>query len=477
MLRIRILLIALIACLLAGHGALSAPDRALASRGQITFFEAPRELLDPASRPNALEQLQTLGVKALRVILYWNAVAPAPNRVRRPQFDATSPASYNWGQYDALVTEAQRLKWLVLLTVTGPAPRWATANHRPPYITRPSTQDFQEFMTAVARHYGSEVTYFGIWNEPNQIGWLRPQFNSNGTPASPRIYRGLFEAGYSGLRAAKPRHLRVLIGETAPFGYSYINARSNGTFHNVAPLAFLRGMLCLNSHYRKAPGCAELTASGYAHHAYPNASGPLYVPANKDDVTIGVLSRLTTALDKAAHTHAIGPHMPVYLTEYGINTKPNILGVSYQRQAEYDAISERLAYYNPRVAAFSQYELRDDPTPRHFTYGSWIGFQTGLETAGGIHKPLYYGFPLPLVVSKRAGGYSLWGLIRPAAGATEVRVLVQTPGSHRFRTLKVLQTNSHGYWTMHSETRGQRWRVIWRSPSGRVYNGPAITAN
>ncbi len=55
----------------------------------------------------------------------------------------------------------------MLLTVTSPAPRWATSNHQAPYITRPDPEDFEEFMTAVARQFGSEVSIYSIWNEPN----------------------------------------------------------------------------------------------------------------------------------------------------------------------------------------------------------------------------------------------------------------------------------------------------------------------
>ena len=58
------------------------------------------------------------------------------------------------------------------------------------------------------------------------------------------------------------------------------------------PLAFLRGTLCLDSKYRKSKSCGELEADGYAHHAYTTSAGPRFMPANTDDVTIGVLPRL-----------------------------------------------------------------------------------------------------------------------------------------------------------------------------------------
>ncbi len=106
-------------------------------------------------------------------------------------------------------------------------------------------------------------------------------------------------------------------------------------------------------------------------------------------------------------------------------------------QAEYDAMAEQIAYDNGRVAAFSQYLLQDDPlggAPGASVNGGTVGFQTGLEYANGKPKPLYYAWPLPLVVSKRRHGYSLWGLVRPAGKATTVTVLVRRKGSSSYRT-------------------------------------------
>jgi hypothetical protein len=458
---------------------------AVASHAQAMFFEAPRDLVEvtPTVRAKALAQLQALGVKALRVELYWHKVAPAPNSTKRPSFDATNPASYNWDGYDALIVEATRLHWPVLLTVTSPVPKWATAGHNDRYlVTRPDDRQFQEFMTAVGRHYGGLVAAYAIWNEPNHPAFLRPQFNRNGTPASPRIYRGLFQAGYEGLKAAGLSKPKMLMGETAPVGYDKVNVRKEGSgalLHDVAPLAFLREALCLNTHYRKAGTCGMLPVYGYAHHAY-TVGTPHYRPPEADDVTIGVLSRLSSALDRAAAAHAIPGRVPIYLTEFGIQSKPNVLGVSLAKQAEYDALAEKIAWANSRVAAFSQYLLRDDPlggAPGSSVHGGFIGFQTGLETMSGGRKPLYFGFPVPLVVSKQGNGFSLWGLVRPSEGATKVKVLVQPKGSRSYRTLKLVQTNSSGYWTLRSSVQGSHWRVSWRSPSGAVYNGPAISAS
>jgi len=451
-------------------------SQALADHQQTVFFEAPSQLLNPAQRSGAIEQLKALGVKALRVELHWYDVAPDPNSSHRPSFEAENPASYDWGQYDALITEAQRLKWKILLTITSPVPRWATADHRD-LVTRPDDLAFEEFMIAVGRHYGSEVSLWAIWNEPNVPGWLAPQFNANGTPASPRIYRGLFEAGYAGLTAAGLRSPKVLFGETAPFGTDAVDAGREGVEREVAPLAFLRGALCLNGAYRRSATCGTLPIYGYAHHpyTYPAVPGPYYRPANPDEVPIGALSRLSRALSLASRARAIPAHVPIYLTEYGVQTKPNPLGVSPAVQAEDEAISERLAWEDPDVAAFSQYLLRDERGS-----GRFAGFRTGLETASGAPKPSYYGFAVPLTVTRersgRAAGFSLWGLVRPATGATEVRVLVEPAGAKRYRTLRVLRTDAAGYWRLRSLVRGAAWRVSWRSPSGALYTGPPIRA-
>ncbi|MGA2163269.1 MAG: cellulase family glycosylhydrolase [Solirubrobacteraceae bacterium] len=461
--------------------AVSAPS-ALASRNQTVFFEAGKVLIEPHKREHAFQQMEHLGVHALRVELYWSYVAPSSGSRKRPKFEATNPGAYNWSLYDWVLGKAKELKWPVLLTVTSPVPKWASANHTS--LGSPNAKDFEEFMVAVAKHYGSEVSLFAIWNEPNDIASLQPQFNSAGQPVSPRIYRALYQAGYAGLQAAGIAHPKVLMGEAAPFGYDSLTRseiRRDGLLHDVAPLAFLRGALCLNSHYKKAGGCGSAPpAYGYAIHAYTQKQGPLWVPSEQDDVTIGTLYRLENALNRAARAGAISSGIPIYVTEFGVQSVPNRYeGVSLAKQAEYDALAEYIAWKNPRVAAFSQYLLHDDPTggpPGSGVHGGTVGFQTGLEKVNGSPKPLYSAWPIPLVVSKLGHGYSLWGLVRPATGSTKVTILVKARGAKKYRVLKTATTESLGYWSFVSSTAGVSWKVSWTSPTGAKYEGPAIGA-
>jgi hypothetical protein len=325
------------------------------------------------------------------------------------------------------------------------------------------------FMMAVAKHFGGQVTRWSIWNEPNHPQFLAPQYDSKHRPVSPGIYRGLYAAALRGLAAVgdtKP----VLMGETAP----------TGTGKDVAPLTFLRGALCLNDRYKKTGSCGKLRVDGYAHHAYTNRQGPQFKTTKPNDVMIGVLSRLTTALDKAGAAGVVSKHLPIYLTEFGIQSTPDpLFGVSLQRQAEYRSYSERLAYYNPRVAAFSQYLLTDDKPQDNVSAAlRYSGFESGLLTAAGKAKPSLEGFRLPLVAkaSGRSSKVTLWGIARPATGVTKVTVQQHDGGA--WKTLATVTTNSRGVWTRSAARGGSKreWRVRWTDPAGKQYTGPATRA-
>jgi len=440
---------------------------AQAARNQVTYFEAPRDLLDASTREASLDEIAGLGAKHLRVLLTWRRVAPAADSRVKPSFDATDPAAYAFADYDAIVDGARRRGMKVLMTISGPVPRWATNGARDTF-TRPSPAEFRRFSTAVARHFGGRVSTWSIWNEPNQPQFLRPQFDSRGRPASPKIYRGLYQAGTRGLREGGAGAIPVLLGETSPIG----------TGNVVAPITFLRGTLCLDTRYRRAKGCSKLDADGYAHHAYTPKAGPTFVPSSPNAVTIGVLGRLIRALDRAGRAGAIRRAMPLHLTEFGIQSVPDpLVGVSLARQEEFRAYSERIAYYNPRVRSFSQYLLRDsDPVKGVPKLQRYPGFESGLRLAGGKAKPALDGFRLTLVAKGVGSRSTLWGLVRPAGARTTVTVEVADRGG-AFRRLTSVKTDSRGYFTRRVSGRsGRRWRLRWTTPAGRVLRGAPIRA-
>jgi len=438
------------------------PAVAQASRSQSMTFEAPVDLANPATRTQAFDEISSFGVKSTRIVLLWQNVAPASTSRVKPDFDATNPAAYDWSAYDPQVDGAIARGWNVLLTVSGPVPRWAT-NGAKDNLTRPKPKEFQAFVTAAARHFGTKVARWSIWNEPNQPQFLLPQYSAvKHTPLSPRIYRNLFFAAQRGFRAGGLPNAQVLIGETSP----------RGTGHVVAPLTFLRGVFCLDSKYRKVGKCAEVHANGYAHHAYTTAQGPLFRPKQPNDVTIGVISRLITALNRAASAGAVDKRLPIHLTEFGIQSTPDpIVGVSQARQSDYRAIAERLAWSQPRIVAFSQYLLRDDPpkegVPAALRYP---GFESGLRTNAGKAKRAFTGFRLPLAALRTGSRVALWGLVRPATGRTQVTVEYTSGGS--FKKLFTTTTDARGYFTRNTTLRsGRRYRLAWTQPDGRTIHG------
>jgi hypothetical protein len=458
-----LLIVALIA-------ALVLPSAAQADSSQFTIFEAPRELLsdDAALRAQTFDEIQGFGVHWVRIVLYWHSVAPDADSATAPAFDDTDPSAYpGFAPYDRAIAEARARGLQVLLTVSGPVPKWATRD-RTDTVTRPSPDRFERFMTAVGRRYRDQISTWAIWNEPNHPDFLAPQYDSHKNPLSPGIYRQLVQAGHRGLEASGNGSDRMWIGETAP----------RGTGKAVAPLTFLRGTLCLDSHYRKRSSCGKLPGDGWAHHAYTVASGPFFVPPSQNDVTIGVLGRLSSALSKAGNAGAIRKGMPIYLTEFGIQSFPDrISGVSQQQQAEYRAISEQIAYRNVRVKGFSQYLMRDDlpvvgATNPLARYG---GFESGLRTSDGKAKLAYEAFQLPLVATRGARSTTLWGLVRPATGAT--KVTIEYRDSSSWHRLKVKTTNAAGYWSTTTSLRsGRSYRVRWTAPSGTEYTGPPTRA-
>jgi Cellulase (glycosyl hydrolase family 5) len=447
---------------------LALPAAAQASPRQVMSFEAPRELLDGAQRDGTLDEIRAFGVTQVRQLVYWNDFAPRPSRRTKPSFNASNPDAYpagTWDRLDGLLSAAEARGISVLITLTGPVPRWATASKRG-NLDRPNAKQFGQFATAVGRRYGETVDAWSIWNEPNQPQFLKPQYRK-GKPYSPKLYRSLYRAAYRGIRSTPAnRNDRILIGETSPRGNDNV----------VHPLAFLRGMLCLDRNYRKKGNCGQLEADGYAHHAYTTRSGPRFVPPSKDDVTIGVISRLVSALDRAGNAGALPRGLRIYLTEFGIQSFPDrVSGVSLARQPAYYAIAEHIAYANPRVALFSQYLMSDD---RAGTGGErYGGFESGLRRANGSRKPSYAAFANPLAVENYGDRTDvLWGLIRPQRSVTRITIEARRRGG-QWRRLRTLNTTATGVWGLSTRHRdGQQYRVRWTAADGKRHTGPPIQA-
>jgi hypothetical protein len=298
---------------------------------------------DYYDRDTALKQAQALGVTRLRTLMIWSRVVGADANSK------TKPATvhYDWSPYDSLIDDAARHGIRLQLNVTGPAPAWATGNHKVG-VVRPDAKLFGEFAAAAARHFKGRVDLYSIWNEPNYVGWLAPLH------AEPAIYRELYTAAYGAIKSADPA-AKVLIGETAPYSEGH---------RALAPLAFLREVLCRNQILAPVKQCPPLRADGYAHHPYEFANPPAAPYPGADNVTMGSLNRLTGTLDRLATAKALqtpeGKPLDVYLTEFGyFATGP--VAVPPAQRANYLKQAFDIAQRNSRVKEMLQYILVSPP--------------------------------------------------------------------------------------------------------------------
>ena len=280
--------------------------------------------------PRAFDLAAKLETSRLRVNVLWSRVASSATKKKKPKH-----VIYNFAGYDAIFNAASARGVKLQMTLTGPAPAWATGNHK--YgIFKPNAKLFGEFVKATAKHYKGKVDRYSIWNEPNLVAWIAP-LKSNAS-----IYRSLYVAGYNAIKSSDPA-AQVLIGETSPF--SLPKGRAS------APIAFLR----------KVAKGGHLFADGYAHHPYDFRHAINYNYPGKDNATLKTLGHLTSALDKLAASHSLttpaGKPLDVYLTEWGYMGPGTKYAVGESKRTQYLPQGFQMALDNPRVREMLQYLL------------------------------------------------------------------------------------------------------------------------
>jgi len=427
----------------------------------------------PAQRQRTLDELRRLGADTLRVEVKWNEVAPAAPRRRRPAFDASDPGAYpGFGPYDDLVRRASAIRMRVVADLAPDAPRWATAGARGYAATanlRIDPIEFGRFAGAVARRYSGgyrglpRVGWLSLWNEPNHSLFLKP------LGRAPALYRAMVAAALPAVRANAPG-TRVLVGELASSG-------REGT--STGPREFLRRWLCLDRGFRPvATGpCSSfqrVDADGFAQHPYGSVDR---VPAGRDYVSVPVIRRLGRYLDAAAGAGRLPRDLPIYATEFGLQTNPPdpTVTTSPTSQAEELNRAEELSYRYPRLRSYAQYLLYDDPARDGPRQAPWSGFQTGLRFHDGRPKPAWTAYRLPIVVHRRGGGVRIWGRVRPGAGQRTVQLEVRQDGGF-VPSGSAFRTDPFGFFEVRREGAGvYRFSAAGIGTSRVAAPGPEVT--
>jgi hypothetical protein len=369
----------------------------------------------PGSVDSRLDKLQSIGVKVVRFTLNWNQIAATkPTQATDPD----DPA-YDWSTADSVLDGLHARNIDTVLQLLG-TPKWANGG-RPPNSIPTSASTFRDFATAAATRY-RWVTRWLVWNEPNQLRWLRP--------ASARLYtQRLLNPAYMAIHAVIPG-ARVAGGGTAP----------RGSTGGLSPEAFLLGM-----------HAAHARLDAYAHNPYPldpKRESPLRGGcAHCSTITMATISKLVRLV-------AVNfPRARIWLSEYGYQSNPpdRLLGVSLANQARYIGEGNYVAYRTPRVDLLIHFLYQDEPNPARF--------QSGLVTLAGRVKPALAAFRLPLAETRRTGSTtSLWGQIATPETGTTVRI--ERLQGTAWSTVGVAHANGRGFFTFSGTIpRGSRVRA------------------
>jgi hypothetical protein len=374
--------------------------------------------------------LDRVGAHVVRFTLRWDAIA------RKRPADAADPddPAYDWSEGDALLGQLERHGIDVLLTMWG-TPRWANGGHAPMWAPHRSSE-LASFAVAAARRYPF-VHLWEVWNEPNQLGGLKPN--------SPSLYvRRLLNPTVDALHLVDAAN-RVAGGATSP----------RATKTALSAIAFMRGMRAAGARF-----------DAYSHHPHPRAFGwgrmeaPLQRLPCSRWLTMANLQCLVREVRRD-----FGGGKRIWLTEYAYKTNPpdRSRGVSPALQARYMGDAALRAYRAPRVDLLIQFLIRDEPI-----VGRWA---SGLYTARDVLKPSFFAFALPLSESFRRGTRTtLWGQVRPRSGE-QPYLLQQTDGKHWHAVGGFAWTNAAGYFTRVVHARaGARFR-IW-SPRDSLFSPP-----
>ena len=406
------------------------------------------------------------GVDNVRIFATWRAIAP---KTRPTGFDGANPSSpgYQWFYVDQAINRVRRAGMTVTLTITGPGPLWSSSKPKRRQATyKPRPGMYAAFARAAALRFGDRVDRYILWNEPNIHTWLMPQASCKRgrcTPVSPSIYRNLVNAAYPAVKAADPG-AQVVIGALSPRGQRLRNARTV-----MRPLLFLRRLGCRSDRFKRirSGSCKRFkaaTGDGFAIHPYSSTFAPTRAHPNKDDVSIGSISRLTKTLDRLQRSHALKAttrRFGVYVDEYGYQTRPPdpIAGVTLHQQDRWLQEAAYIAWRSSRIKLLTQYLWRDEPPTSKGSYGGW---QSGLLFASRRSKPSLKHFDSPFFVDGRRN--RLWGQVRPG-GAHSVTVQSRRNGAKRWRKLATVTTDARGYFSL---TRRLKSKTRYRFVSGNV---------
>ena len=271
------------------------------------------------------------------------------------------------------------------------------------------------------------MKYWQLWAEPNINVRLSPQF-LNGRAVAPAIYRTMLNA-FAGPVHSVAGNL-VVGGGLAPFQHT-------GSALTVAPLAFMRAMLCMSAAATPRATCtAKSSFDIWAIHPYTNGS-PWHKALNRDDVSIPEIPKMQQLVQAAvAAGHVVGAQpMRYWVTEFSWDSNPPVsFGVPPQLEAQWvsEAFYRMWSFKIDLVTWLSLRDVKGAPA------GLYFG---GPAFAHDREKPALTAFRFPFVAYPVRAGVLVWG--RAPAGKSAF-VTIERKNGATWTTIATLKTDQFG---------------------------------
>jgi hypothetical protein len=415
---------ALFVLVLAVSGALASTAEAAPLQPLQRAFVDPVEFTSPTAEL-ALKHAVEAGATAIKIPVFWDSIAPATRPSRFKPADPLEPA-YNWQGLDAELRLVRSHGLEPIVYIAGP-PDWAM--RKLDGFQRVDPDQYRQFVLAAVRRYSGttqglpRVRYWEAWNEPNKVPGR--EFK----PGAADWYRELVNAFAQSAHTVKGN--AVIAGGLAPFGISTA----------VAPLAFMRGLLCLSSGAKPHATCsAKVHFDIWSTDPY-SAGGPTHHAYRRNDVSVGDLPEMKAVLDAGVHLGRIVSTQPMrfWVTEFSWDSNPpDPKGVPAALEGRW--VAEALyRMWSAGVSLVTWFTLRDQPVTTS-PYQSGLYFR-GSSLAADRPKPALTGFRFPFVAFPRSNKVFVWARA-PAGNAASI--VVEQRGSSGWRRLGVLHANRVG---------------------------------